>query len=207
MLILEKTYYYFKQKFNRKFLYRFGFGSPVGKNVWEAQFEKGAWDYLYSDTEMLHYRSIVRFYKKYGNGTVLDVGCGQGVLFHYLKSEIKSANDYLGLDISDNAIAQAKNAFPAQRFEQMDFNVSTPNEKFDLVIFNECIYYFNKPIDQLDSYIKKTLNINGHVIVSVFYYAEHAQLWKRLAEKYQFLEMEEVINEKGQKWRICVFKL
>jgi len=206
MVTAEKVYYYFRQKFIRKFLYRFGFGSPVGKNVWEEQFKNGAWDYLYSDTEALHYQSIVKFYKQYGGGSVLDAGCGQGVLFHYLKPYIKGPADYLGFDIAENAVAEARDRFPPYRFVQADFNISTPDEKFDVIIFNECIYYFNKLIDQLNACFAKNLNPGGHVIISMFYYAEHAQLWKRLTEHYTFLAWEEVQNEKGQKWRICIFK-
>ncbi|GGI28233.1 class I SAM-dependent methyltransferase [Pedobacter mendelii] len=206
MVTAEKIYYYIRQKFIRKFLYRFGIGSPVGKNVWEEQFKNGAWDYLYSETESLHYKSIVKFYKQYGGGSVLDAGCGQGVLFHYLKADINSPADYLGFDISENAVEQARQTFPPYRFEQMDFNADTPNEKFDFVIFNECVYYFKKPVEQLSAYLDKTLKTDGYVIISMFYYAEHAQLWKRFSEKYNFLDWEEVTNEKGQKWRICIFK-
>ena len=206
MITAEKVYYYFRQKFIRKFLYRFGIGSPVGRNVWEEQFKNGAWDYLYSETEALHYKSIVKFYKQCGGGSVLDAGCGQGVLFHYLKQEIKSPKDYLGFDISENAVAEARQKFPPYRFVQMDFNIATPDEKFDVIIFNECIYYFQKLIEQLDLCFKKNLNPDGHVIISMFYYAEHALLWKKLVAHYNFISWEEVENEKGQKWRICLFK-
>lgn len=207
MVTAEKVFYYIKQRLFRKFLYRFGIGSPVGRGVWEEQFKNGAWDYLYSETESLHYKSIVKFYKQYGGGSVLDAGCGQGVLFHYLKSDIKGPEDYLGFDISENAVAEARQTFPPYRFEQMDFNQNTPKEKFDVVIFNECVYYFKKPVEQLDAYLKSTLKPGGHAIISMFYFEEHAQLWKKYSEKYSFLDWEEVTNENGQKWRICIFKL
>lgn len=206
MVTAEKVYYYFRQKFIRKFLYRFGIGSPVGRSVWEEQFKNGAWDYLYSETEALHYKSIVKFFKQSGGKSVLDAGCGQGVLYHYLKPEIHSPNDYLGFDISENAVAEARERFKPYRFVQMDFNINTPDETFDVIIFNECIYYFKRLIEQLDACFAKNLNPGGHVIISMFYFEEHALLWKRLTERYQFIEWEEVQNEKGQKWRICLFK-
>ena len=207
MVTAQKVFYYIKQRLFRKFLYRFGIGSPVARGVWEEQFKNGAWDYLYSETESLHYKSIVNFYKQCGGGSVLDAGCGQGVLFHYLRSDIKGPDDYLGFDISENAVAEARRTFPPFRFEQMDFNLNTPKEKFDVVIFNECVYYFKKPVEQLDAYLKSTLKAGGHAIISMFYYEEHAQLWKRFSEKYAFLDWEEVTNDNGQKWRICIFKL
>lgn len=206
MLLIEKTFNYFKQRFLRKFLYRYGFGSPVGKNIWEAQFKGGKWDYLYSDQEALHYKSITKFYNQYGKGSILDVGCGQGVLFHYLKAAIGNENTYLGIDISDAAIAQAKESFPDSRFEQMDFDNSTLKERFDGVIFNECLYYFKKPFDKLASAITENLKPGGYVIVSIFYYAEHAVLWKKLNEQYQFLAVDELTNDKGQMWKVGIFK-
>ena len=111
MLLIEKTFNYFKQRFLRKFFYRYGFGSPVSKNIWEAQFKDGKWDYLYADQEALHYKSIAKFYRQYGKGSMLDVGCGQGVLYHYLQQDIHPPEAYLGVDISDTAIMQAKPAF------------------------------------------------------------------------------------------------
>lgn len=206
MLLVEKTVNYFKQRFLRKFLYRYGFGSPVGKNIWEAQFKGGKWDYLYSDHEALHYKSIAKFYHQYGKGSVLDVGSGQGVLYHYLKPMLSDADGYLGIDISDTAIIQAKASFPESRFEQMNYDNSKLTERFDVIIFNECLYYFKKPFDKLASAITENLKPGGYIIVSIFYYAEHAVLWKRLNEQYQFLEFDEVINDKGQMWKVGIFK-
>ncbi|MGO4878419.1 trans-aconitate 2-methyltransferase [Pedobacter psychrotolerans] len=206
MLLIEKTFNYFKQRFLRKFFYRYGFGSPVSKNIWEAQFKDGKWDYLYADQEALHYKSIAKFYRQYGKGSMLDVGCGQGVLYHYLQQDIHPPEAYLGVDISDTAIMQAKTSFPVARFEQMDFDNSRLEEQFDIIVFNECLYYFKKPFDKLASAIAKNLKPGGAVMVSIFYYAEHAVLWKKLNEQYQFLAVDEVTNDKGQMWKIGIFK-
>jgi 2-polyprenyl-3-methyl-5-hydroxy-6-metoxy-1,4-benzoquinol methylase len=137
---------------------------------------------------------------------MLDVGCGQGVLYHYLQQDIHPPEAYLGVDISDTAIMQAKTSFPVARFEQMDFDNSRLEEQFDIIVFNECLYYFKKPFDKLASAIAKNLKPGGAVMVSIFYYAEHAVLWKKLNEQYQFLAVDEVTNDKGQMWKIGIFK-
>jgi len=206
VLNLKKIFNYVRLNLSRRFLYKYGIGSRVEKDIWEHQFEKGAWDYLYSEEESGHYLSIRKLYAKYGKGTILDVGCGQGVLFHYLKEEIENPSDYLGIDISATAIQQAQNDFPGFRFEQVDFDKKIVREKFDVIIFNECLYYFNKPYDRLASSIRESLKPGGSVIVSIFDYAEHALIWKRLSEEYDFIETDSVQNAKGQKWKIGLFK-
>lgn len=206
VLNLKKLFNYVRLNLSRRFLYKYGIGSRVEKDIWEHQFEKGAWDYLYSNEESGHYLSIRKLYAEHSKGTLLDVGCGQGVLFHYLKDEIEDPADYYGIDISSTAILQAQNDFPGFRFKQVDFDRDKITEKFDVLIFNECLYYFNKPYERLARAIQENLKPGGSVIVSIFDYAEHALIWKRLNEQYNFVDNETVQNSKGQRWKIGLFK-
>jgi hypothetical protein len=65
------------------------------------------------------------------NGSVLDVGCGTGILLEKLSIQ---AHDYLGIDPSQGMMNEFIRKFPQYPFAQTTFEDLTLNEKFDLVI-------------------------------------------------------------------------
>ncbi|RZK56393.1 MAG: class I SAM-dependent methyltransferase, partial [Pedobacter sp.] len=118
------------------FLWKYGFGNRVSKVTWEKQFSSGSWAHLFNPQESAHYTSIARMVKNQDLSVkILDVGCGQGVLYGYLQKDNQSIN-YLGIDISNEAISQAKEKFKGKRFQNLDFENNTISEKFDIIIFN-----------------------------------------------------------------------
>lgn len=83
------------------------------------------------------------------NCSVLDVGCGQGDYYKFIKQRYKNIN-YLGIDISEEMIKSAKIKNPNGNFEKID--VLESNLEADYVF---ALGTFNlKTKDQL-SYIKK----------------------------------------------------
>ncbi|TCD07705.1 class I SAM-dependent methyltransferase [Pedobacter frigidisoli] len=187
-------------------LSKYGFGNRVSKSIWDTQFQSGFWDYLYSADEKLHYQLIAELVKQQSKETkLLDVGCGQGVLYSYLKHNILSS-DYLGIDISDSAISLASASFPESRFLQVDFDHQDLDEKFDLIIFNESLYYFNQPLRTIEKCIAKNLNEKGALVISMCDFKGHDIIWQKLQTKYQFRSLTEIENDKNQKWRVGVFK-
>ncbi|QNR85286.1 class I SAM-dependent methyltransferase [Pedobacter riviphilus] len=186
-------------------LSRFGFGNRVPKSIWEKQFYGNDWDYLYTEAEKGHYLAIVNLFKKVPFGSVLDVGCGQGVLYHYLKAAAEPLN-YMGIDISGNAIGKAKASFPEANFKQLDFDYQKLEGKFDVIIFNETLYYFNRPLSIIQKCIDENLNNGGYFIISMCDYIGHEVIWQKLKQRYHFLSIEEIINLNKQKWKIGCFK-
>lgn len=184
---------------------RFGHGNRVSKSVWEKQFEGEDWDYLYGITERDHYLAIADLLKKQEGGRVLDVGCGQGVLYHYMSKKFKSLN-YLGIDISSNAINKARVSFSEAKFEQIDFDYQNLKGEFDVIIFNETLYYFNKPLATIQKCINQNLNSGGCFIISMCDYIGHDVIWEKLKQHFNFLHFEEIVNENQQKWKIGLFK-
>lgn len=192
----------------RKFLYKFGFGNTITKSAWEKQFSTGVWDYLYQPEEVGHYEAIVALYQKHcSNGSVLDVGCGQGVLYDYFRRRLNRKLNYLGIDISKSAVDIAQNNFDEVNFIQLDFDSKQLDQKFDVIIFNETLYYFNRPLKKIESCISHNINAHAYFIISMCQYNTHDILWKKLSEKYDFLEFREITNEKNQQWKVGLFKV
>lgn len=75
-----------KNELHKAFWSHLGYGNRVSKQVWEEQFGSADWDYLSGKDEEAHYVKIVDFYKTHNHqGKILDIGCGKGVLYSYLK--------------------------------------------------------------------------------------------------------------------------
>jgi len=74
---------------------------------------------------------------------VLDFGCGTGQLLSFLQRARGYAGEYVGYDISPEAIELARQAHPAGRFEVRNIFEQPIEEKFDYVlvsgVFNNLI--------------------------------------------------------------------
>ena len=141
---------------------------PLKRNklLWNIQFEEGNWDYLNSIQELSRYSLIIGYYNFFiENGSVLDLGCGQGILHQRFKNNYIK---YVGIDISEKAISLAKqNGNEKSEFICEDFAGYIPNQKFDFIVFNESLYYFEKPLELINKYVSY-LNPNGKIVISMW---------------------------------------
>ncbi|HJT23584.1 MAG TPA: class I SAM-dependent methyltransferase [bacterium] len=69
------------------------------------------------------------------NKSILDLGCGLGCLYGYLKGT-GWKGEYTGFDILDFMVKGARARFPGARFEQRDILKDPPREKWDYVFVN-----------------------------------------------------------------------
>lgn len=74
------------------------------------------------------------------NKSILDVGCGLGDLYLYLKHKFK-AIDYTGIDIVPLMIKQAQQKFPDVNFIQLDFN-QYQGKKLDYILASGALSYW-----------------------------------------------------------------
>jgi len=205
-LYIDRIFSKIRNILYQKLLWRYAFGNRVSRSIWEKQFSSGVWDYLYSDKEKQHYQIITSYVEHYGSTpSLLDIGCGQGVLYHYIK-ENSNLVKYSGIDISKQAIEIGKKDFPEANFYQADFDREKLNGKFDIVVFNETLYYFKRPLKTIENVIKYNLNANGHIIISMCDYIGHDVIWQKLEKRYTPLKKDVVENQVGQKWKITIFK-
>jgi 2-polyprenyl-3-methyl-5-hydroxy-6-metoxy-1,4-benzoquinol methylase len=88
-------------------------------------------------------KEILIYGKKASNISVLDVGCGFGDLYGFLKQEKlldRHKIRYTGFDISSKIIGVAKEKYPGAHFEQRDILESRSLDKYDYVF---CSGVFN----------------------------------------------------------------
>lgn len=136
----------------------------VLKSKWEKEFSAGQWDYLDSTPAERARSAVIGMLCQcyYPKGKILDVGCGLGTVVDFLNTFQKKK--YLGLDISEEAIKKARKK--KAQFQVSDFADFKSSKKFDIIIFNEVLYYMdgNSALDQALNILTK----NGIVITSLY---------------------------------------
>lgn len=179
---------------------------PVSKNEWEAQYSGGQWAYMRDLDELTRYSITEGYFKhiKWG-GSLLDVGCGEGIFQQLLTPGCYSK--YVGIDLSEVAIKRAS-ANEDERTFFICANALTyiPDEKYDAIIFNETLYYFDDPLKVVEKY-SKFLGDDG-IIITILYLNSHraTSIWKALVTAYQPLDEVQATN-KSKSWVFNVFKI
>ena len=199
----------------KKIKYKFytsplGGGKPVPVSIWQEQYENGVWASLDEISEMAHYIIIVGYLlhlKKSSDKmlSILDAGCGHGVLCKYIMSTGNYC--YTGIDISANAITKATENFgnESNQFIAADIDEWESETKYDIIIFNESLYYVESPVDTVAKYCRM-LKKDGSLIVSMCEYANHRVIFNKLLKKVELVDNNYVRNLKGQEWNVYLFK-
>jgi 2-polyprenyl-3-methyl-5-hydroxy-6-metoxy-1,4-benzoquinol methylase len=140
-------------QFVRGYIMSYGNGA-IKKRLWDKEYHENKWhfaDRTEGDCVYLHLERHAR------NGKILDLGCGSGNTCTELAES--SYNSYLGVDISDEALAKASERTKAagrsgkNRFVQSDFLSFDTSEKFDVILFRESMYHV--PIEKIKSLLDK----------------------------------------------------
>jgi 2-polyprenyl-3-methyl-5-hydroxy-6-metoxy-1,4-benzoquinol methylase len=178
---------------------------------WDAAFRNGRYDYLSGLGEMPRYALIAGYIRKFKrNGTVLDAGCGQGILLDHLDVD---AITYSGFDVSETAIAEARRRAPGAQLSVRRVEDYRADRTFDFIVFNEVLQCVHDPLGTLDRYVT-ALTPGGFVIISLYQNPEpqaRPTVLTRILEheisinRYPILAKARVENADGLKWAIyCV---
>lgn len=185
-----------------------GYGKPVPKDIWLSQYKRGDWDYCRSIDELARYMVIVGYMHsmyKHKSPTVLDVGCGYGLLLELLSPF--GFESYLGVDLSSEAIKRAEPLVTGNaKFEVADFEKWEAPRSFDIIVFNESLMYAKRPVDVLLRY-SRSLNENGLMIVSIFRTGLRRAIWRSLDKYFAVIHSTMVKNPKGQVSDIRILQL
>jgi 2-polyprenyl-3-methyl-5-hydroxy-6-metoxy-1,4-benzoquinol methylase len=182
-----------------------GRGLPEPRSLWEEQYRCGVWNYLDSASEIAHYMVIVGYVQHFcANPAILDVGCGHGRLCRLLQPyPFKS---YLGVDFSAEAIQRARAASTgAAQFERVDFERFVPSGRYDVIVFNESIYYAPRPEEVLRRYMS-ALTAEGVMIVSMCQNRWQGSIWTALESVAGIVHSTAVTNEQGLTWHVRVLR-
>ena len=177
-------------------------GLRLPDSQWDSDYVSGAWRWLHSGQELPRYSVIVGYCRQLRpSGSVLDIGCGEGLLARWLAG---ACPRYVGIDLSSEAIAlaRAKN-LPFAEFAVADAAEFRPTSQFDVIVFNECLYYFDRPLE-LASRLAHMLVLGGVIIVSLSQGPASTQIWRMLRDEFRTLEQVEIRNE-GH-WTIAVLQ-
>ena len=176
----------------------------VNRQQWERQYAHGEWDCLRRIDELAHYSAIAGYcrYLK-DSGSILDIGCGEGILRNALRGFEYSR--YVGVDIAAEAIRRASRiqddraCFVRANAERYD-----PGRRFDIIVFNECLYYFDDPAGVLRRY-EGSLAKGGIVIVSMHATERSRRIWKAIENDHRAEDEVQVTHRSGVSWTIKVF--
>lgn len=172
--------------------------------TWNYKYAIGKWNAMGKETE--RYETIVNFIMKSGvaQPRILDLGCGYGALLDYLSPDSYTA--YLGVDLSHTAILKAKaKKYPNAAFKVADLHQFSPKGKFDIILFNEVLYYLDNR-NELVAHFAQFANPNATLIVSLYNLKEEIVI--DLSQSYQLLETK-IINESARSivWGVHWFRL
>jgi 2-polyprenyl-3-methyl-5-hydroxy-6-metoxy-1,4-benzoquinol methylase len=175
--------------------------TPISKSLWEEQYGSGHWDFLRSLGELGRFSVLAGYlHELKPQGALLDIGCGEGLLYKRLLSQ---PSLYLGLDISAAAIDKAR-TIGAGPFLCADAEQFVANDTYDVIVFNECLYYFNDPVETVGRYAS-ALRPDGIMIVSTFLQSRRGRAILR-ALKHRHTVMDETsIAHGARSWTFSVF--
>ncbi len=169
--------------------------SKHSREDWDREYKTGTWRHLEEVGELGHYSVIAGYAQLIRPKAILDVACGSGVLARHLKA--LPYKHYLGIDLSMEAVMEASRRYGDERtrFQTADAREFASEQLFDLIVFNECLYYFRKPADVARHY-SKLLAPGGKCIVSMFMATENRAIWRELEP---FAAIEDAMTIRNQK--------
>lgn len=169
---------------------------------WNTEFAAGKWSWLHNLDELAHHgvlSSYIAFLKP--QARVLDVGCGTGTLYEQLRGCYSA---YIGIDFEEPVRQATPKADSRSQFIAADMNEFTPVDQFDVIAFNESIFYLVDLLEGLKRY-ERFLAPDGVFVVSMHGQPRNDPLWEKINATYHILDAVTIANQRGVKWNCKAF--
>lgn len=190
-----------------------GYGFPKSREQWEAEYRSGHWDYLSSGEERPVQMVVLGYaVHRHAAPAVLDVGCGDGVLFGMMQRFPLA--EYHGVDVSEEAIARLRARAVPQAgatgisrvvFSRANFETYSPTRRYDVIVFNNSLMYAEDPLWVLERFANH-LTPDGFIVASLCYNRWQFPIWKRIAQRFVAVHTVELTNEQGLLWHVRVLQ-
>jgi SAM-dependent methyltransferase len=175
----------------------------VSASQWDDEYKAGRWRYLAQNEELARYDRVVELLERRApGGSVLDIGCGEGLLRDRLRA--RGYTRFLGVDIAEEAVRAARQVTDDRaEFVVASAETYTPDGRFDAVVFNECLYYFDDPLAVVERYLG-SLTGRGVVVVSMWSARRSRAIQRLLRRRLTMLEETPVAGTRGA-WLVSAF--
>ena len=129
------------------------------------------------------------------NISILEVGCGLGYVVDLIARNNHSV-EVNGSDISKKAIEIAKRKFPQYTFFVNDItsDENAINRKFDIVIFNQILWYILEKLDRSFLNSHRILENNGYLIISQAFFKSEQNYGKDIVDG--FFGLDSIMKSK-----------
>lgn len=168
---------------------------------WNTEYAAGDWSRLRLLDELAHHAVLAGYMRNLKpGGSVLDVGCGEGLLREQLGD---ACGRYLGIDFEEPVRLATSRANEGTQFAVADMHEFTTAEKFDAIIFDESLYYYQDQVAGLRRYAGM-LAPGGVLLVSMHRTARTADVWTRIASEFDTLDEVLITNRRDVSWAVKV---
>ena len=169
---------------------------------WDYQYQRGEWDNL--GKESVRFDAVMALIRSsYRQPAILEIGCGKALMLRQMEGD--AFRIFTGIDLSAVAINSARRFEKhGVRFVQADMQTFIPEDIYDVIAFNESLYYVKDPATIFERYLPY-LAKGGCIIVTAFDNKYTAHLWPSIEARWQPVHAQ-MVSSGRQRWSIRMYQ-